>query len=75
MWFSLPERTLYPRKNRVVLLKSDLIRVSLFLTRCLPGPFIAQGWAVTLRLRARHVASRWLKDYTTFRILMVRNSY
>jgi hypothetical protein len=41
---------------------------------CLPEPFIAQGWAVTLRPGARQVALRWLKPYTTSRIIMARSS-
>jgi hypothetical protein len=40
----------------------------------LPEPFIAQGRAVTLRPGARQVVPRWLKPYTTFRVLMARSS-
>jgi hypothetical protein len=49
----------------------------LFLTpvkRCLPDPFIAQDRVVTMRSRARQVAPRWLKPYTTSRALMTRSS-
>jgi hypothetical protein len=42
--------------------------------RHLPEPFIAQGQAVTLRLRARQVIPWWLKPYTASRVLMARNS-
>jgi hypothetical protein len=42
--------------------------------RCLSGPFIAQGRIVTMRSRARQVAPRWLKPYTTSRVLMARSS-
>jgi hypothetical protein len=42
--------------------------------RCLPDPFIAQGQVVTLRYRARQVAPRWLKPYTTSRVLLARSS-
>jgi hypothetical protein len=37
-------------------------------------PFIAQGRVVTLRFGARQVVSRWLKPYTTSRVLMCRSS-
>jgi hypothetical protein len=40
---------------------------------CLPGPFIAQGQVVTMRLGARQVAPRWLKPYTVSRALVVAN--
>jgi hypothetical protein len=40
----------------------------------LPEPFIDQGRAVTLRPEARQVAPRWLKSYTTSRVLMARSS-
>jgi hypothetical protein len=40
---------------------------------CLPGPFIAQGWVVTMRPEARQVALRWLKPYTTSMALMARS--
>jgi hypothetical protein len=79
-WFGSPEcNTLHPRENGVVLLKPGLARVSLSLLstpvkRCLPGPFIAQGQVVTMRPGARQVAPRWLKPYTTSRVLMVRSS-
>jgi hypothetical protein len=36
--------------------------------RCLLDHFIAQGRVVTMRPRARHVVSRWLKPYTTSRV-------
>jgi hypothetical protein len=39
-----------------------------------PEPFIAQGRAVTMSLEARQVAPRWLKPYTTARVLMARSS-
>jgi hypothetical protein len=42
--------------------------------RHLPEPFIAQGQAVTLRPRARHVTLRWLKPYTAARVIMARSS-
>jgi hypothetical protein len=42
--------------------------------RSLPEPFIAQGWAVTLRPRARQMAPRWLKPYTTSRVIMAMSS-
>jgi hypothetical protein len=80
MWFRPPERnTLCPWENWVVLLKSALPKPYLFFSTalvkwCLSEPFIAQDRAVTLRPRARQVALRWLKSYTTFRVLMVRSS-
>jgi hypothetical protein len=39
----------------------------------LPGPFIAQGQVITMRSGARQVASRWLKPYTTSRVIGVAN--
>jgi hypothetical protein len=42
--------------------------------RRLPEPFINQGRAVTLRPGARQVAPRWLKPYTTSRVIMARSS-
>jgi hypothetical protein len=41
---------------------------------CLPEPFIAQDRAVTLRPEARQVALRWLKPYTSSRVLMATSS-
>jgi hypothetical protein len=41
---------------------------------CVSEPFIAQGQAVTLRPGARQVAPRWLRPYTSFRVLMARSS-
>jgi hypothetical protein len=41
---------------------------------CLPDPFIAQGRTVTLKSKAWQVAPRWLKPYTTSRVLMARSS-
>jgi hypothetical protein len=40
----------------------------------MPEPFIAQGWAVTLRPEARQVVPMWLKPDTTSRVLMARSS-
>jgi hypothetical protein len=40
----------------------------------LPEPFIAQGRVVTISPEARQVAPRWLKPYTTARVLMDRSS-
>jgi hypothetical protein len=40
----------------------------------LSDPFIAQGRSVTLRPGARQVVPRWLKPYTTSRILIARSS-
>jgi hypothetical protein len=40
----------------------------------LPEPFIAQGRTVILRPGARQVAPRWLKPYTSSRVLMARRS-
>jgi hypothetical protein len=37
-------------------------------------PFIAQGRAVTMSPEARQVALRWLKPYTTARVIMARSS-
>jgi hypothetical protein len=42
--------------------------------RRLPEPFIAQGREITLRPEARQVVPRWLKHYTTFRVLMAKSS-
>jgi hypothetical protein len=59
------------------MLKSALPNPFLFLTPvkiCLPGPFIAQGRVVTMRPGARQVAPRWLKPYTTFRVIMARSN-
>jgi hypothetical protein len=42
--------------------------------RCLSDPFIAQGRVVTMRPGARQVAPRWLKPYTTSRVIMARSS-
>jgi hypothetical protein len=42
--------------------------------RRLPTHFIAQGRAVTLRPGARQLAPRWLKLYTTSRVIMARSS-
>jgi hypothetical protein len=73
-WSTIPyvhERT------GVVLLKPALPEHFLFLTpmkRCLPDPFISQGWVVTMRLGARQVALWWLKPYTSSRALMARSS-
>jgi hypothetical protein len=53
-----------------------LVLTDLFSTpvkRCLPGPFIAQGRIVIMRLGARQVAPRWLKPYTASRALGVAN--
>jgi hypothetical protein len=69
-------------RTRIVLLKPALpepayLSVNLSSTpvkRCLPGPFIAQGWVVTMRPEARQVAPRWLKPYTVSRVLMARSS-
>jgi hypothetical protein len=36
--------------------------------------YIAQGRVVTLRPGAREVAPRWLKSYTTSRVIMARSS-
>jgi hypothetical protein len=52
----------------------ESILFSTSLKRHLPEPFIAQGRAVTLRPGARQVAPRWLKTYTTTRVIMVRSS-
>jgi hypothetical protein len=41
---------------------------------CLSEPFIAQDRTVTLKPGARQVVPRWLKPYTTSRILMARSS-
>jgi hypothetical protein len=48
--------------------------LSALVKRRMPGPFIAQGWAVTLRLGARQVAPRWLQSYTTSKVIMARSS-
>jgi hypothetical protein len=49
-WFGPPERnTLRPRENGVVLPCLSARLRSSFLCVCLPGPFIAQGRAVTVR--------------------------
>jgi hypothetical protein len=40
----------------------------------LSEPFIAQGQTVTLSPEARQVALRWLKLYTTARVLMAMSS-
>jgi hypothetical protein len=59
-----------------IVLKPVLPKPFLFSTpmkRCLPGPFIAQGRVVTMRLGARPVAPRWLKPYTTSRALGAAN--
>jgi hypothetical protein len=64
-------------RTGVVLLKSALPQSFLFLTpvkRCLCGPFIAQGQVVTMRPGSRHVAPRWLKSYTTSKVLMASSS-
>jgi hypothetical protein len=45
----------------MTLLKAEL---NLFEIACLPGPSIAQGQTVTLRLNARQVALGWFKLYT-----------
>jgi hypothetical protein len=37
-------------------------------------PFIAQGQTITLRPGAQQVVPRWLKRYTTSRVLMTRSS-
>jgi hypothetical protein len=78
MWFGPPERnTLRQRENGVVLLKPALSEPA-FLSApekwCLPEPFIAQGRAVTMSFEARQVVPRWLKPYTTTRVLMARSS-
>jgi hypothetical protein len=78
MWFEPAERnTLRPRENGVVLLKPALAEPA-FLSAPekwrLTEPFIAQGRAVTMSPEARQVASRWLKLYTTARVLMARSS-
>jgi hypothetical protein len=45
-----------------------------YVKRRLLEPFIAQGRAVTLKPGARHVVPRWLKSYTTSRVIMARSS-
>jgi hypothetical protein len=42
--------------------------------RCLPVLFIAQGRVVTMRHRARQVALRCLKPYTTSKVIIARSS-
>jgi hypothetical protein len=77
-WFGPLERnTLRPRENWVILLRPALPEpafLSALVKRCLPEPFIAQGWAVTLRLEAWQMTPRCLKLYTASRILMARSS-
>jgi hypothetical protein len=79
MWFGPPEHnTLRPRENWVVLCSSmPYLSLSFYSTLWkwrLPGPFIAQGQVVTMKPRARQVAPRWLKPYTTSRAIMARSS-
>jgi hypothetical protein len=77
MWFGPPERnTLRPQENWVVLLKHVCLSLPFRLSsvkRCLPGPFIAQGWVITMRPGARQMAPMWLKPYTIYRALGVAN--
>jgi hypothetical protein len=40
----------------------------------LSEPFIAQGQAVIMSPEVRQVGPRWLKCYTTSRVLMIRSS-
>jgi hypothetical protein len=56
------------------LYESEPFLFSTTLKSRLPEHYIAQGQAVTLRPEARQVAPRWLKPYTTARVIMVRSS-
>jgi hypothetical protein len=68
-WFGPPEHnTLRAREMfyccvYVALFKAELnlCKVQVVRNWCLPGPFIAQGWAVTLCLMAQQVVPGWLK--------------
>jgi hypothetical protein len=42
--------------------------------RPLPEAFIAQGQAITLRPGAQQVTPKWLKPYTTTRVIMASSS-
>jgi hypothetical protein len=68
----------YIYRRTVVVLPKPALPESAYLSAPLKWrlskPFIAHGRIVTLRPGARQVAPRWLKTYTTSKVIMVRRS-